>query len=105
MNGGPKLGAHADVVAEQALQLALGEVGDGGKRRHAVTDWKVGSPLLFRGEWEGKAYEDRIAHRQRTRRGRDLGVQRNPARLVTPTLRALGAKSRTGQPSDSRRAK
>jgi uncharacterized protein YndB with AHSA1/START domain len=24
-----------------------------------VTDWKVGSPLLFRGEWEGKAYEDR----------------------------------------------
>jgi hypothetical protein len=30
---------------------------------------------------------------------------RNPARLVTPTLRALGAKSRKGQPSDSRRAK
>jgi uncharacterized protein YndB with AHSA1/START domain len=24
-----------------------------------VTDWKVGSPLYFRGEWEGKAYEDR----------------------------------------------
>ncbi len=24
-----------------------------------VTDWKVGSPLFFRGEWEGKAYEDR----------------------------------------------
>ena len=22
-------------------------------------DWKVGSPLFFRGEWEGKAYEDR----------------------------------------------
>ena len=24
-----------------------------------VTDWKVGSPLFFRGEWQGKAYEDR----------------------------------------------
>jgi uncharacterized protein YndB with AHSA1/START domain len=24
-----------------------------------VTDWKVGSPLLFRGEWQGKSYEDR----------------------------------------------
>ncbi|HEY4184507.1 MAG TPA: SRPBCC domain-containing protein [Polyangia bacterium] len=24
-----------------------------------VTDWTVGSPILFRGEWDGKAYEDR----------------------------------------------
>lgn len=24
-----------------------------------VTDWKVGSPMFFRGEWDGKAYEDR----------------------------------------------
>jgi uncharacterized protein YndB with AHSA1/START domain len=24
-----------------------------------VTDWKVGSRLFFRGEWQGKAYEDR----------------------------------------------
>ena len=24
-----------------------------------VTNWKVGSPILYRGEWEGKAYEDR----------------------------------------------
>ncbi len=23
------------------------------------TDWKVGSPLYFRGEWQGKRYEDR----------------------------------------------
>ncbi|HVV49420.1 MAG TPA: SRPBCC domain-containing protein [Polyangia bacterium] len=23
------------------------------------TDWKVGSPLFFRGAWEGKRYEDR----------------------------------------------
>jgi uncharacterized protein YndB with AHSA1/START domain len=23
------------------------------------TDWKVGSPLVFRGEWEGKSYEDK----------------------------------------------
>ncbi|SRR6266542_2658540 len=25
----------------------------------AVSDWKEGSPLYFRGEWEGKAYEDK----------------------------------------------
>lgn len=24
-----------------------------------VTDWKPGSPVLFKGEWEGKPYEDR----------------------------------------------
>ena len=24
-----------------------------------VTDWKVGSPIYFRGEYEGKAYEDK----------------------------------------------
>jgi len=24
-----------------------------------VTDWQVGSPLFFRGEWQGKTYEDR----------------------------------------------
>jgi uncharacterized protein YndB with AHSA1/START domain len=24
-----------------------------------VTDWRVGSPVFFRGEWEGKTYEDR----------------------------------------------
>ncbi len=25
----------------------------------AVSDWKVGSPLIFKGEWEGKKYEDK----------------------------------------------
>lgn len=25
----------------------------------AVSDWKVGSPLIFRGVWEGKPYEDK----------------------------------------------
>jgi uncharacterized protein YndB with AHSA1/START domain len=24
-----------------------------------VTDWTIGSPLFFRGEWQGKPYEDR----------------------------------------------
>ncbi len=24
-----------------------------------VTDWKVGSPIYYRGEWQGRAYEDR----------------------------------------------
>jgi uncharacterized protein YndB with AHSA1/START domain len=24
-----------------------------------VTDWKLGSPLFFRGDWQGKSYEDR----------------------------------------------
>ena len=26
---------------------------------NAISDWKVGSPLIFRGEWEGKQYEDK----------------------------------------------
>ena len=25
----------------------------------AVTDWKVGSPIVFRGVWQGQAYEDK----------------------------------------------
>ncbi len=25
----------------------------------AVSDWKVGSPIVFRGEWEGRHYEDK----------------------------------------------
>jgi uncharacterized protein YndB with AHSA1/START domain len=25
----------------------------------AVTDWKIGSPILFRGEWNGNHYEDK----------------------------------------------
>jgi uncharacterized protein YndB with AHSA1/START domain len=25
----------------------------------AVSDWKVGSPIAYRGVWEGKAYEDK----------------------------------------------
>jgi uncharacterized protein YndB with AHSA1/START domain len=24
-----------------------------------VTDWAVGSPILYRGEWQGRAYEDK----------------------------------------------
>jgi len=24
-----------------------------------ITDWKVGSPIFFRGEWDGKPYEDK----------------------------------------------
>src|SRR6187551_3564185 len=26
---------------------------------NTFTDWKVGSPIKFRGEWEGKKYEDK----------------------------------------------
>ena len=26
---------------------------------NAISDWEVGSPLIFRGEWEGKTYEDK----------------------------------------------
>ncbi len=25
----------------------------------AISDWKVGSPLIFKGEWQGKKYEDK----------------------------------------------
>ena len=26
---------------------------------NAISDWKVGSPLIFKGEWEGKQYQDK----------------------------------------------
>ena len=26
---------------------------------NTVTDWKVGSPIVHTGEWQGKAYEDK----------------------------------------------
>ncbi len=26
---------------------------------NAISDWKVGSPLIFKGEWQGKTYEDK----------------------------------------------
>jgi uncharacterized protein YndB with AHSA1/START domain len=26
---------------------------------NAISDWKVGSPLIFKGEWKGKSYEDK----------------------------------------------
>jgi uncharacterized protein YndB with AHSA1/START domain len=29
-----------------------------------VSDWKVGGPIVWKGEWEGKAYEDRGEIRQ-----------------------------------------
>lgn len=38
-----------------------------------VTDWQVGSPILYRGEWKGKAFEDK---------GRILEFE-PPKRLVT----------------------
>jgi uncharacterized protein YndB with AHSA1/START domain len=25
----------------------------------AISDWKVGSPIVFKGEWQGKQYEDK----------------------------------------------
>ena len=25
----------------------------------AISDWKVGSPLIFKGEWQGKQYQDK----------------------------------------------
>ena len=28
---------------------------------NVVTDWKEGSPIVWRGEWQGKAYEDKGA--------------------------------------------
>ncbi len=38
-----------------------------------VTDWRVGSPVYYRGEWQGRAYEDK---------GTVLEVQKN-SRLVS----------------------
>jgi uncharacterized protein YndB with AHSA1/START domain len=26
---------------------------------NAISDWKKGSPIVFKGEWQGKTYEDK----------------------------------------------
>ena len=41
------------VLTDNAL---LGEVMFGSE---VVTDWQVGSPIVYRGEWEGKPFEDK----------------------------------------------
>jgi uncharacterized protein YndB with AHSA1/START domain len=45
-----------DVWSILTDNAAFGEVMFGSE---IVTDWKVGSPILFRGEWEGKPFEDK----------------------------------------------
>ena len=44
------------------------------------TDWAVGSPIVYRGEWEGKAYQDK---------GVVLEADR-PRRLVSTYFSAMG---------------
>ena len=46
------------------------------------TDWKQGSPIVYRGEWEGKPYEDK---------GVILEIQ-PPTRLVTSYYSPLSGK-------------
>jgi uncharacterized protein YndB with AHSA1/START domain len=48
-----------------------------------ITDWKVGSPILYRGMWQGKPFEDK---------GKILKVER-PSRLESTHFSPL-----TGQP-------
>ncbi len=47
------------------------------------TDWQVGSPITYAGEWEGKAYEDK---------GKVLEVD-EPRRLVTSFFSPMSGKA------------
>ena len=54
-------GADVDTPPSQVWTVLtdsrrLGEVMFGSQ---IITDWRVGSPILFRGEWEGRKFEDK----------------------------------------------
>src|SRR5215210_2440185 len=76
-----------------------------------VSDWKVGHPIVWKGEWQGKAYEDRGEIRQ-FKPGRTLqythasGQPGAPARaenahLVTIQLSPEGEKTRISLTQDN----
>jgi uncharacterized protein YndB with AHSA1/START domain len=57
--------ASASIVIRSPLQMVWQAITDPALVKqyffgtNLVTDWKVGSPVFFRGEWEGKTYEDK----------------------------------------------
>jgi uncharacterized protein YndB with AHSA1/START domain len=51
INGSPAQVWAALTEPEQIKQYLMGSV--------VQTDWKPGSPIVWKGEWEGKAYEDK----------------------------------------------
>jgi uncharacterized protein YndB with AHSA1/START domain len=50
---------HADQEAVWALLTQRGPDPDIMFGAEVVSDWKVGSPIAWKGEWEGRAFEDK----------------------------------------------
>jgi len=69
----------------------------------AISDWKAGSPLIFRGEWEGKNYEDKgtiletVPERlfRYTYWSSMSGIEDKPENYVTITYRLSEKNNRT----------
>ena len=51
INASPEKVWHALIDRETIKKYFFGT--------EAISDWKVGSPLIFQGEWEGKSYQDK----------------------------------------------
>jgi len=70
---------------------------------HAVSDWQEGSPIVWKGEWQGKPYEDKGAILQ-LKPGRTLqyshfsplsGLPDNPDSYHTVTIELSGEGTET----------
>ena len=67
------------------------------------TDWKVGSPITFKGKWEGKSYEDKgtildVEHNKLIRYSywsSMSGIEDKPENYVNTTYKLLGDDNKT----------
>ena len=50
---------NADPAAIWAVITDPGQLGQAFFGAKVDTDWRVGSPITYRGEWEGKSFEDK----------------------------------------------
>ena len=56
-----KLAIHAPVSRVWKALTDPGEISQYLFGTHTETDWKKGSPIIYRGEWQGKSYLDKGA--------------------------------------------
>jgi Uncharacterized conserved protein len=62
------------------------------------TDWQVGSPLVHRGEWHGKPYEDKGMILRSSRRRPSytpIGARPPASRIVRSTIKRSPGRSRS----------
>ena len=57
------------------------------------TDWRVGSPITYRGEWEGKSFEDKGRNREVRSRTSSCSSPTSARSAASPTFRRTTTQS------------